>query len=62
MHFYIDQAPIESYSRQLDKKVAMQEMPYGYEYNPPPADTGDYDQERLESQVKYKVHKGKVHA
>ena len=43
----------ESYSRQLDERVAMQEMPYGYVSSPPPADTGDYDQRRLESKKAY---------
>lgn len=39
----------ESYSRQLDERVLAQEMPYGYENQPPPADTGDFDQRRLEA-------------
>lgn len=43
----------ESYSRQLDERVAMQEMPYGYQTPPPPADTGDYDQRKLESNKQY---------
>lgn len=43
----------ESYSRQLDERVAMQEMPYGYQMPPPPADTGDYDQYKLESHKQY---------
>ncbi len=43
----------ESYSRQLDERVAMQEMPYGYVSSPPPADTGDYDQYKLESHKQY---------
>lgn len=33
----------ESYSRQLDKRVQASEMPYGYDHDGPPADTGDYD-------------------
>ena len=28
--------PEESYSRQLDKRVAVSEMPYGYDHNPIP--------------------------
>lgn len=43
----------ESYSRQLDERVAHQEMPYGYSMSPPPADTGDFDQARLESTKEY---------
>lgn len=49
----------ESYSRQLDERVAEQEMPYGYTSEPPPADTGDYDQRRLESNKQYVTRKGK---
>lgn len=45
--------PPESYSRQLDDKVAAQEMPYGYTSSPPPADTGDFDQRKLESSKQY---------
>lgn len=44
----------ESYSRQLDERVAMQEMPYGYTTPPPPADTNDYDQRKLETHVEYR--------
>lgn len=51
----------ESYSRQLDERVAMQEMPYGYTSSPPSADTGDFDQKRLESNKRYEVRKGKVY-
>lgn len=43
----------ESYSRRLDERVAMQEMPYGYTNSPPPADTGDFDQSHLQSTVQY---------
>lgn len=49
----------ESYSRQLDERVAEQEMPYGYTSEPPPADTGNYDQRRLESNKQYETRKGK---
>jgi hypothetical protein len=45
----------ESYSRKLDERVSMQEMPYGYEMSPPPADTGDFDQARLESDKRYPI-------
>ncbi len=50
----------ESYSRKLDERVLIQEMPYGYTSEPPPADTGDFDQSRLESKKEYKVRHGKV--
>ena len=45
--------PQESYSRELDQRVYEQEMPYGYTANPPAADTGDYDQRKLESNKQY---------
>lgn len=35
--FHMNLGPSESYSRQLDKMVAAQEMPYGYHFSPPPA-------------------------
>lgn len=50
----------ESYSRRLDERVAMEEMPYGYTSEPPPADTGDFDQARIETKVKYNVRGGRV--
>lgn len=50
----------ESYSRQLDERVAMQEKPYGYEMSPPPADTGDFDQRRLESDKQYPLKNGRA--
>lgn len=43
----------QSYSRELDDEVAKQEMPYGYTTNPPPADTGDFNQHKLESHKEY---------
>lgn len=46
----------ESYSRQLDERVSIQEMPYGYVIGPPPADTGDFDQARMESKKQYSRH------
>jgi hypothetical protein len=52
--------PSDSYSRQLDNRVAATERPYGYSLPPPPADTNDYDQYRLESTKKYTVRQGKV--
>ena len=50
----------ESYSRQLDERVARQEMPYGYTTNPPAADTGDFNQKRLESKKEYSMRKGRA--
>lgn len=50
----------ESYSRQLDERVLEQEMPYGYTTPPPPADTGDYDQRRLESNKQYRLKGGRA--
>jgi len=50
----------ESYSRQIDERVAHQEMPYGYTNEPPPADTGDFNQARLESRNKYHIKHGKI--
>lgn len=50
----------ESYSRQLDERVLMQEMPYGYTSEPPPADTGDFNQRRLESNKQYPLKGGRA--
>ncbi len=44
----------ESYSRQLDERVAMTEKPYGYVTPPPAADTGDFDMQSRESHKEYK--------
>ncbi len=44
----------ESASRKIDQRVAESEMPYGYTNSPPPADTGDFNQRRLESRNEYK--------
>lgn len=41
--------PPQSYSRQMDSRIWMEERPYGYSESPPPADTGNYDQRALES-------------
>lgn len=37
-----------SVSRTLDQLVQAQEMPYGYEGDGPSADTGDFNQAKLE--------------
>lgn len=47
----------ESYSRKLDERVAMSEMPYGYSGNPPPADTGNFDQRSYETKNQYSLKK-----
>jgi len=58
--FTIHSHPPESYSRSLDKRVFDQEMPYGYVTPPPPADTGDFDQRRLESNKQYPMRGGRA--
>lgn len=50
----------ESYSRKLDERVAMQERPYGYTSEPPPADTGDYDQAKYNSHKEYPLRRGRA--
>ena len=50
----------ESYSRQLDERVLEQEMPYGYVTPPPSADTGYFDQRRLESDKQYARRRGRA--
>jgi hypothetical protein len=45
--------PTESYSRELDMHVQMEERTYGYNMPPPPADTGDYDMKSRQSKVMY---------
>jgi hypothetical protein len=63
MHYsesYAHPIPEESYSRQLDSRVYESELPYGYTTPPPPADTGDFNQRRLESNKQYPKHKGRA--
>lgn len=68
MEFYLMQSiefslfphPSDSYSRKLDKEVSLSEMPYGYSFPPPPADTADFDQRRLESNKQYSLHQGRA--
>jgi hypothetical protein len=50
----------ESYSRKIDQTILVQEMPYGYISEPPPADTGDFDQRRLESNNQYSLRRGRA--
>lgn len=50
----------DSYSRQLDRRVAASEMPYGYNESPPSADTGDYNSEARVSKKEYPLRKGRA--
>ena len=50
----------ESYSRQIDERVFIEEMPYGYTTEPPAADTGDFDQKRLETKNQYSMRRGRA--
>ena len=52
--------PPDSYSREIDHRVCMQEMPYGYTSEPPAADTGDFDQARKETRVEYPKRHGRA--
>jgi hypothetical protein len=47
LHGYVD----ESYSRRLDASVQRQEMCYGYDQPPPPADTGDFHERAYETRM-----------
>lgn len=49
-----------SYSREIDLGVQASEMPYGYTNEPPPADTGNFDQAALETRNVRPVRHGKV--
>ena len=48
---YMHAIPRESYSRQIDSMVKSQELPYGYDSPPPPADTHDYDERAYETHM-----------
>ena len=52
-------APEESYSREMNYRICQEEMPYGYTTPPPPADTGDYDQKKLEQHFEKPSRKGR---
>lgn len=45
---YVNDPPPESYSRELDQTVEGEEMPYGYEGNPPSAATHDFSEKSKE--------------
>lgn len=56
----INTTPIrESYSRELDERVQMQERPYGYDGPPPPADSGVHNLGKFESR-KGKISRGDI--
>ena len=46
---YRHAVPQESYSRELDSRVQDEEEVYGYSDNPPPADTGNFNQRSYET-------------
>jgi len=54
---YRHAVPDNSYSRELDSRVQSQERPYGYNENPPPADSGDFNQRRYETKNQHKPRK-----
>lgn len=56
---YRHAVPENSYSRELDSRVQAEERPYGYSTGEPAADTGDYDQHRLESKKEYSPKRGR---
>jgi len=56
---YRHPVPQNSYSRELDSRIQDSEMPYGYSTDSPPADTGDFNQRRLESNKQYSKSRGK---
>lgn len=57
---YRHAVPQDSYSRELDSRVQDSEMPYGYSTDSPPADTGDFNQRRLESDKQYPKRRGRA--
>lgn len=52
---YLHMEPKESYSRQLDATVYKQELPYGYDYSPPPADTQDFHEREYETKLQHHI-------
>jgi len=57
---YVHPQPRDSYCRQMDSRIFESELPYGYDTPPPPADTGDFDQARLETKVQYPKKHGRA--
>lgn len=54
---YKHAVPEDSYSRELDSRVQESEMPYGYSYDEPAVDTGNYTAKSLASKKQYKPGK-----
>ena len=54
---YKHAVPEDSYSRELDSRVQESEVPYGYSWGEPAADTGDYNTESRVSKKQYKPRK-----
>jgi hypothetical protein len=54
---YLHPTPPQSYSRELDSRVQTQEMPYGYSYGEPAADTGKHDERAEETNKQYRPRK-----
>ncbi len=54
---YRHPVPPNSYSRELDSRVQDTEMPYGYSSEPPPADTGNFNQRAYETKNQYRPKK-----
>lgn len=52
---YMHTEPQESYSRQLDATVYRQELPYGYTFSPPAADTHDYKEREYETKLQHHI-------
>lgn len=54
---YRHPVPQESYSRELDSRVQESEMPYGYSYGEPPADSGRHDERAYETKMQHRPRK-----
>ena len=54
---YRHPVPQDSYSRELDSRVQESEMPYGYSYGEPSADTGDHNERAYESKMQRRPRK-----
>lgn len=54
---YRHPAPQESYSRELDSRVQSSEMPYGYSYGEPPADSGNHNERAHETKMQHRPRK-----
>lgn len=54
---YKHAVPEDSYCRELDSRVQESEMPYGYSYDEPPADSGRHNERAMESKKQYRPRK-----